>query len=107
LQLVDEAGRLWSLPGLRDWRWGRNPMPTNGWSPAEYAQTAYYVDLLPGTPPGRYTLQLSLFEKTTLTPLTFFADGAIRKGRIYLWERWSDRAAHGMAGGRRWRRSFR
>jgi hypothetical protein len=78
LQLVDDSGRLWSLPGLRDWRWGRNPVPTNGWLPAEYAQTAYYIDLLPGTPPGRYTLQLSLFEKATLTPLTFFADGASR-----------------------------
>ncbi|WP_420640723.1 6-pyruvoyl-tetrahydropterin synthase-related protein [Candidatus Leptofilum sp.] len=72
LTLLDENGRRWSDEGLRDYRWLRNPPPTTGWPTDQYALTAYFVDLLPGTPPGNYQLQLSFFEETSLTPLTFY-----------------------------------
>jgi hypothetical protein len=64
----------WSEEGLRDYRWLRNPPPTSGWPTDQYALTAFYVDLLPGTPPGVYQLQLAFFEENTLMPLTFYQD---------------------------------
>ncbi|WP_420629318.1 hypothetical protein [Candidatus Leptofilum sp.] len=73
LTLLDANGRRWSDEGLRDYRWLRNPPPTSGWATDQYALTAYFVDLLPGTPPGEYQLQLSFFEENNLTPLTFYA----------------------------------
>jgi hypothetical protein len=76
LTLLDENGVRWSEEGLRDYRWRRNPPPTTGWPTDQYALTAFYVDMLPGTPPGEYQLQLSFFAEETLTPLTFYsADG--------------------------------
>ncbi len=74
LTLVDENGVRWSEEGLRDYRWLRNPPPTTGWPTDRYALTAFYVDLLPGTPPGVYQLQLTFFEEKTLMPLTFYQD---------------------------------
>lgn len=74
LTLVDENGVRWSEEGLRDYRWLRNPPPTSGWPTDQYALTAFYVDLLPGTPPGVYQLQLAFFEENTLMPLTFYQD---------------------------------
>lgn len=76
LTLVDDNGVRWSAEGLRDYRWLRNPPPTTAWPTDQYALTAFFVDLLPGTPHGNYRLELSFFEQETLTPLTFFgADG--------------------------------
>ena len=72
LTLVDGDGRRWSAADLRDSRWFGSPPPTDGWRPGEYALTALLVDPLPGTPPGAYTLQLSLFERHTLAPLTIY-----------------------------------
>ena len=72
LTLLDENGNRWSNIGLRDYRWLRNPDPTTTWPTEQYAATAFFVDLLPGTPPGTYQLQLSFFEEQTLTPLTFY-----------------------------------
>lgn len=90
LTLLDENGVRWSEDGLRDYRWLRNPPPTSGWPTDQYALTAYFVDMLPGTPPGEYQLQLSFFEEETLTPLTFYnADGRplgpqLELGRVTL-----------------------
>ncbi len=68
--LVDAQGRRWSEAGLRDERWHRNPPPTPSWPTEKYVTTAYLVDLLPGTPPGTYQIQLSLFARESLQPLT-------------------------------------
>ncbi len=73
LTLLDENGVRWSQEGLRDYRWLRNPPPTTGWPTDKYALTAFFVDMLPGTPPGEYQLQLSFFEEVSLTPLTFYS----------------------------------
>lgn len=75
LTLTDADGRRWSAPDLRDYRWIQAAPPADGWPTGGYVQTAYFVDLLPGTPPGTYTLALSLFDRQTLTPLTVYADG--------------------------------
>lgn len=75
LTLLDENGIRWSEDGLRDYRWLRNPPPTTAWPSDQYALTAFFVDLLPGTPPGSYRLMLSFFEQETLVPLTFYDSG--------------------------------
>ncbi|MBK8904053.1 MAG: hypothetical protein IPM53_22920 [Anaerolineaceae bacterium] len=83
LTLVDENGVRWSEEGLRDYRWLRNPPPTTGWPTDQYALTAFYVDLLPGTPPGVYQLQLAFFEENTLMPLTFYQDNGQPLGPVF------------------------
>ncbi len=78
LTLLDANGLRWSEQGLRDYRWHRNPPPHTQWRPDSYVSTAYLVDGLAGTPPGDYRLQLSLFHRETLVPLTIFAtDGQV------------------------------
>lgn len=72
LTLVDENGVRWSAAGLRDYRWVRNPEPTTTWPTDQYVLTSYFVDPLPGTPPGKYTLELSLFDQVTFEPLTIY-----------------------------------
>ena len=72
LTLLDEEGVRWSESGLRESRWYRQPPPTGGWPSDGYALTAYWLDVLPGTPPGEYTVHLSLFEAQTLMPLTIY-----------------------------------
>ena len=92
LTLVDGDGRRWSATGLRDSRWFRSPPPTDGWRPGEYALTALLVDPLVGTPPGEYRLQLSLFERHTLAPLTIYDEAgqslgpAVTLGSVRLLE---------------------
>ncbi len=72
LTLTDAQGVRWSEEGLRDYRWTRNPPQTTQWPTTQHAQTAYLLDTLSGTPPGTYTLNLSLFELDTLFPLTIY-----------------------------------
>lgn len=72
LTLVDEQGIRWSEEGLRDYRWARGAPLTQSWPLDKYVQTAFFADLLSGTPPGNYALQLSLFDKDTLHPLTVY-----------------------------------
>ena len=72
LTLVDANGLRWSAVGLRDTRWVRNPEPTTTWPTDHYVLTSYFVDPLPGTPPGDYTLELSLFDQETFQPLTIY-----------------------------------
>ncbi|GIK58227.1 MAG: hypothetical protein HND44_11170 [Chloroflexi bacterium] len=75
LVLVDAAGMRWSTTDLRDDRWSRAAPPTTAWPLDQYARTALLIDLLPGTPPGAYTLQLSLFDRESLMPLTVYEQG--------------------------------
>lgn len=72
LTLLGADGARWSEVDLRDNRWQRSPPPATGWPPHQYVQTGFYVDALPGAPPGDYTLSLSFFERESLTPLTFY-----------------------------------
>ncbi|MBN1877895.1 MAG: hypothetical protein JXA33_26980 [Anaerolineae bacterium] len=74
--LTDADGARRSPEGLRSTRWGRAPSSITTWPSVGYAQMTYYLDTLPGTPPGLYTLSLSLFDKETLAPASVLgADG--------------------------------
>ncbi|HRQ38952.1 MAG TPA: 6-pyruvoyl-tetrahydropterin synthase-related protein [Chloroflexota bacterium] len=75
LVVVDEAGIRWSTDDLRDDRWARAAPPSPTWPTDQYARTALLVDLLPGAPPGTYNLQLSLFDRESLMPLTVYEQG--------------------------------
>lgn len=67
--LVDEQGYLWSdkqSEPPRDWR----PFPpTSVWQPGDVAQDSHWLELLPGTPPGVYTVRLVLFDRESLQPM--------------------------------------
>ncbi len=49
---------------------------TEAWQPGQWAWDSREVQVLPGTPPGRYELVLTLFRLDDLQPLTLVQDGA-------------------------------
>ena len=60
--IQDAAGLSWQDPVYLPPRWQREPPSTPLWPPGEYAQWARHINLLPGTPPGRYSLYGSVFD---------------------------------------------
>ncbi|MCC7359747.1 MAG: hypothetical protein IT317_09730 [Anaerolineales bacterium] len=64
--LVDATGFAWQAPEALPPRWQREPPPTNLWPLDEYAQWARHLTLLPGTPPGTYTLRGEVFDLDSL-----------------------------------------
>ena len=60
------AGR-WTVE-LRPARWARSAPPLTEWSPDAYARMDLLMDLPPGMPPGRYEVQLALFDRATAEP---------------------------------------
>ena len=85
LHVVDDQGHRWSGSDVRPPRWHRTPSPVRGWAPDEYAIVALSVPLLPGTPPGTYTVEAVAFARDTLAPLTAHAaDGRARGPALTL-----------------------
>jgi hypothetical protein len=69
VRLLDERGTEWSPKGTRR-PGGFHEFPkTQSWQPGEYARDVHVVDVLPGTPPGRYELRVTAFERETLIGL--------------------------------------
>ena len=64
--IVDAAGITWQAAEALPPRWQREPPPTGLWPLDEYAQWARRLTLLPGTPPGTYTLRGEVFDLDTL-----------------------------------------
>lgn len=76
LVFIGADGTRWPPVDLRASRWARTPPSLSEWSPEGYARMDYNVDVLPGMPPGDYTLALSLFDRNTLEPASVLgADG--------------------------------
>lgn len=65
-RIVDAAGQAWHDPDYLPPRWQREPPPSALWPLNEYAQWARHLTLLPGTPPGTYTLLGEVFDLDTL-----------------------------------------
>ena len=59
LKLVDAQGRVLGEQVSRP-RWGGKP--TNSWEPGQLLWDEREVELLPGTPPGRYQIEVTLFD---------------------------------------------
>ncbi|HQE91613.1 MAG TPA: hypothetical protein PLH19_03645 [Anaerolineae bacterium] len=74
--LTDAEGRYWSPAGTMRPRGYEPTPPTTMWLPGQYAYDPHIVQPLPGTPPGEYSIVVSLFDKSTLTPASVVgADG--------------------------------
>ncbi len=58
LRVLDAAGQLW---GKQDRRPAGYNYPTTRWKPGENLFGAYTVPLLPGTPPGDYSVELTFY----------------------------------------------
>jgi len=48
--------------------------PTTTWLPGQYAVDSHEVEPLPGTPPGRYDVVLTVFDRGSLLPLSVLDD---------------------------------
>ena len=76
INVVDAEGHRWNGSDMQPPRWHRTPPPVGEWPPDQYATVALSVPLLPGTPPGTYTVEAVAFDRDTLAPLTAHdADG--------------------------------
>jgi len=74
--LTGADGQRWSPAGAVRPRGYEPTPPTTMWLPGQYAYDPHIVEALSGTPPGTYTIVVSLFEKQTLTPASVLgADG--------------------------------
>jgi hypothetical protein len=70
LWLATPDGLLWSDKETQRPRLYESPPPTTAWQPAQWAWDSREVIVLPGTPPGRYDLVVTLFDLENLQPLT-------------------------------------
>ena len=68
--LVDENGLVWSDKETHRPRLYEDVPKTQFWQPGQWAWDSREVAVLPGTPPGEYSLILTLFERATLQPVT-------------------------------------
>jgi hypothetical protein len=76
LVFIGADGTRWPPVDLRAARWARTPPPLAEWPAGGYARMDFNVGVLPGMPPGDYTLALSLFDWATLEPASVLgADG--------------------------------
>jgi len=73
-RLVDDRGIEWSPKGTRRPGGFQSFPTTQGWQTDEYARDAHFIDILPGTPPGNYTLRITAFERETLAGLDVLND---------------------------------
>ncbi len=68
VRLLDERGLIWSLESKWDKATlkGYNPAPSSReWPMGQYAQDRYAINILPGTPPGSYSLVVVPFKPDT------------------------------------------
>lgn len=69
--VVDGGGLIWSVKGgERPRGFEPVPIPAFAWPETTYALDSQAIRLLPGTPPGRYMVTVTLFDAATLQPLT-------------------------------------
>jgi hypothetical protein len=81
VQLVDEQGIEWSPKSTRR-PGGFHEFPkTHTWQPGEYARDAHLIDILPGTPPGRYTLRVTASERETQVGLNVLNEQGVPVGQ--------------------------
>jgi hypothetical protein len=67
--LIDEYGVRWTAKEIYRPR-GYEPHPsTQAWRPGTWVLDSHSVPILPGTPPGDYQIELTVFDRATLAPL--------------------------------------
>jgi len=70
IHLVGSDGLRWSLPDTFRPRGYADYPPTTTWSPGRYALDSHEIESLSGAPPGSYDVVLTVFDRTTLAPLS-------------------------------------
>ena len=81
VQLVDAAGHVWTQPGYArpaDWRFTPG---TDFWPPNQYILDPYVLTLLPGTPPGQYSVAVTVFARYNQQSLGIQPVGTLTVGR--------------------------
>jgi hypothetical protein len=78
VQLVDEAGQIWTDSGGQRPRNFRPYPATNLWQMGEYAEDPHLVGGFPGLTPGLYHLRLTVFNQETLAPVP------TQNGQLYV-----------------------
>lgn len=74
--LIGADGQRWSSAGALRPRGYEPTPPTTKWLSGQYAYDPHIVEVFPGTPPGTYTVVVSLFDVPTLSPaFVLDADG--------------------------------
>jgi len=68
--LAGPDGLLWSDKETQRPRIYEDQPPTQMWQPGQWAWDSREVQTLPGIPPGKYDVVLTLFDRETLQPLT-------------------------------------
>jgi hypothetical protein len=81
VRLVDEQGIEWSPKGTRRPGGFHGFGDTQSWQPGEYARDVHLVDVLPGTPPGSYTLRVTAFEQETQVGLDVLNEQGVPIGQ--------------------------
>lgn len=72
--LVDDSGLIWSDKETFRPRLYEDTPSTIFWQPGQWAWDSREVQTLSGTPPGRYDIVLTVFDRETLQPLTLVTD---------------------------------
>ncbi|MFN2109315.1 MAG: hypothetical protein ACK2UI_06605, partial [Anaerolineae bacterium] len=74
--LIGADGQRWSPEGALRPRGYEPTSPSTMWLPGQYAYDPHIVETLPGTPPGTYSIIVSLFNEQTQAPASVLgADG--------------------------------
>jgi hypothetical protein len=68
--LIGPEGLPWSEKGTERPRLYEDAPRTRLWLPGQWAWDSREVRVLPGTPPGQYDIEMTLFDLATLQPLT-------------------------------------
>ncbi len=81
--LIDEEGQIW---GQQD----KFPTPpTTGWQPGEYLVDTYRLLVRADAPPGRYTIEIGMYDEASGARLSAFdAEGEAMGDRVVLGEVW-------------------
>ncbi|MFK7805759.1 MAG: 6-pyruvoyl-tetrahydropterin synthase-related protein [Anaerolineae bacterium] len=78
IRLVGPEGRTWSVTDLQRPRIYEDLPFTTYWLPNYWGWDSWEISVLPGTPPGDYDIELTVFNRDTLVPQTLSAaDGSI------------------------------
>ncbi|MCC7359900.1 MAG: hypothetical protein IT317_10505 [Anaerolineales bacterium] len=98
VRLVDAAGRTWSEPAMTrptDWRFAPG---TDRWPVNQYILDAYLLTVLPGTPPGDYTAQVTVFAYYNLQAIATIPIGLVQVTTPTRARLCADEAAVAVAG---------
>lgn len=78
IRLVGPEGHTWSQTDLQRPRIYEDLPFTTYWLPGDWGWDSWEISVLPGTPPGKYDIELTVFDRDTLVVQTLTAaDGSI------------------------------